>query len=273
VKKCECCNVELLHYNLIGTFCPNCFSVFTTCLPSDEELAAYYYRFNESYHGGGRNNGAHKRQQKYAEKYLGLIQHFSSGSTLLDIGSSTNPFPNIASDAGYNVTVIDFIKPKNLNNSVSFVKSTIERYNTSSKFDIISAFAILEHTKYPFVSLKKMVDLCRPGGTIIIYLPEIGRYNDIYALWTSGWYNPPEHLNLLSRQCIIKSMSKLGCAIIYNRRFEIDIIRYLIRYGYGYFEATIGWIVYNLNPRLWLKIRRNRISKNIGMDIFVFRKR
>jgi hypothetical protein len=79
-------------------------------MPTDDELKDYYLSFNDDYHGGCRTKGAKKRQIHYAEKYLEIGDRFSNGKKLIDIGSSNNPFPNIASQNGYKVTVVDYVK-------------------------------------------------------------------------------------------------------------------------------------------------------------------
>ena len=67
----------------------------------------------------------------------------------------------MASSNGYQVTVVDFIKPKNLNKDIRFIKQSLENIDTQSekKYDIVTAFAILEHTRYPLIALKKMIEL------------------------------------------------------------------------------------------------------------------
>jgi hypothetical protein len=180
----------------------------------------------------------------------------------------------MASSNGYQVTVVDFIKPKNLNKDIRFIKQSLENIDTQSekKYDIVTAFAILEHTRYPLIALKKMIELCKLDGIIIIYIPEIGHFSDINALGTSGWYNPPEHLNLLSKKCLNSIMSKNNCKLINYKRFELNTTRYLIRYGIGLVEGIIGLIVKTISNKFWLKIRQKRISKHNGMAMFVFLK-
>jgi len=99
--------------------------VFAEVSPTDEELALYYKNFNEGYFGGGRSLGSSERQLQYANKFLKLVERFSNKKTLIDIGSSTSPFPNIAYSKYYSVTVVDFIKPQNLNPNITFIGSYI----------------------------------------------------------------------------------------------------------------------------------------------------
>ena len=275
MNDCISCNNNLVKYTELGEYCPNCFSVFTKKLPSQKELNNYYNQFNIDYHGGGRSKGAVNRQIKYANLYMQFINKHAKGKYLIDIGSSNNPLPNIAYSNGYQVTIADFIKPNNLNSNITFIKESIENIDTSDskKYDVVTAFAVIEHTRHPLVSLGKMIELCKSDGIILIYIPEIGHFSDINALGTSGWYSPPEHLNLLSKKCLKLIMSKNNCELINYSRFELSRTRYLIRYGIGLVEGLIGIFVKSINSRLWLKIRQKRISKHTGMAMFVFRKK
>jgi hypothetical protein len=272
MRKCIVCETPLFYYNDDGEFCKNCGSVFATNMPTDEELAEYYRNFNIVYHGGGRTNGAENRQFRYAEKYLDIVNKFSNGKLLIDIGSSNNPFPNIAQSNGYNVTIVDYVKPQNLNTKITFINSNIEGLNSMSKdFDIVTAFAIIEHTKDPQLSLHILTNLCKINGIIVIYIPEIGLFADNYSLGTSKWLFPPEHLSLLSKNALIKIMEQNDNKLLYYKRFEINVFRYLIRYGIGITEGTIGYLAkLFFGERVWLKIRQKRKSIYTGLSIFVF---
>jgi hypothetical protein len=264
----------LLKYNNQSVYCSKCYSVFTENLPSDQELTEYYKRFNQAYHGGGRSKGAKKRQIKYALKYLKVVDKFSNnGKQLIDIGSSNNPFPNVACNKGYKVTVVDYVKPIELDPSICFISSSIENLNTIKKeFDIVTAFAIIEHTKDPFLAIKKLIDLCKIGGKLIIYIPEIGEFPDNYSLGTSNWYFPPEHLNLLSKKGLVKILSDMHCNLEYYKRFELNQFRFIIRYGIGLLEGVFGFLVHKINYNYWFKIRQQRKSRYQGMGFFVFQK-
>ena len=136
----------------------------------------------------------------------------------------------------------------------------------------MTAFAVIEHTRQPLIALEKLVGLCKKQGTIIIYLPEIGHFSDINALGTSGWFSPPEHLNLLSRKCMDSLMRDLNCQPIYYSRFELNVMRFIVRYGIGLIEGVIGLCIKKINYKFWMKNRQKRISKFTGLSMFVYEK-
>ena len=273
MSNCLDCNISLLHYNMDGYYCPKCFSVYAKETPSDAILQNYYSKFNQHYHGGGRRKGASKRQQLYAMKYLKIVSQYLERGTLLDIGSSTNPFPNIALEKGFNVSIADYSKPSNLDPEVEYIESPVEKIIDIGKtFDIVTAFAILEHTRDPLLAIKNIVNLTNQEGYIVIYIPEIGRFPDKYSLGLSNWFCPPEHLNLLSKDALVNIFNKHNCKLIKYSRFEISLFRYIVRYGIGFIEGTIGYFIKKTFSKFWLKIRTKRKSKYQGMSMFIFKK-
>jgi SAM-dependent methyltransferase len=274
MKKCISCNTILVKYNNVGNYCPYCYSVYASTIPSDEELNTYYNNYNINYHGGGRSKGAKNRQLLYAKKYLSIIDRFSDGKELIDIGSSTNPFPNIAQQSGYRVSVVDYAKPEELHTAITFVSSSIENLEIGTKeFDVVTAFAIIEHTKNPLLALLKLTELVRSDGVIVIYIPEMGQFADKYSLGTSNWLCPPEHLNLLSKKALIEIMKHNECDLLFYERFELNLFRFIIRYGIGLLEGTLGYIVKLLwVERFWFEFRQKRKSKYQGLSMFVFKK-
>ena len=73
--------------------------------------------------GGGRSGG--RNMARYAQRYLSIIQKYTTSGKLLDVGSSVNPFPSIAAENGYNVSVLDYAKPEGLSFQVNFIISLI----------------------------------------------------------------------------------------------------------------------------------------------------
>jgi SAM-dependent methyltransferase len=271
--KCMLCGSELSIYNNLYLTCNGCFSVFVKDIPTHEEIDSYYKNYFSRYHGGGRSKGALERQKSYAKKYFKVLERYSGGNTLIDVGSANNPFPNIACSNKYKVSIVDINKPKNLCSYIQFFKSSIEDLNLpSAMFDNVTAMAIIEHTRFPLKALESLAKLTKKHGTLIIYIPEAGRFPDKFALGTSKWLYPPEHLNLLSGKGLIEAMRKNKCELITSYRFELNLIRFFLRYGIGYIEGALGWLVKLINQNYWQEIRQKRKHHYKGMEIFIFKK-
>lgn len=241
-------------------------------LPSREVIAEFYAKYNESYSGGGTSDG--KNQSRYADRYLRLLERLGRGSTLIDVGSATNPFPNFALSAGKKVVVLDFSRPSMLSDDVVFVEGSLNEPDvlsgSSEYFDNVSAWAVMEHLPDPKSSALVLVRLCKPGGRIFLSMPEAGTRLTRYSIGRSRWFYPPEHLTLTSPVAVRRLFGELGCRLIEEGRMELSPVRYVVRYGIGVAEACIGFCFQKISPGRWDKLRSERQHYFQGIVYFVF---
>jgi len=275
---CRICNnlkVDVMPWG--GTICRVCKSISITNLPTLHELSIFYQKFNKVYYGGGRKSNAKKRQDRYACAYIKVIHKFRQFGTLIDIGSSTNPFPNYIAKKGFDVTVADLNKPERLDPGIRFINASLndelEIINRAeNEFDIVTNFAVIEHCRDPRIAVKAMSRLCSSNGIIVLTTPDIGSFTDQNFLGRSKWFNPPEHLHLISRKGLERLFNEANFNLIYTCKFELNLIRWLARYGLIMLEGIVGAIVKKLNPKYWKHARSHRIAKGQGIALYVFRK-
>jgi SAM-dependent methyltransferase len=244
-------------------------------LPSQEQIAAFYQTYNDTYEGGGSSGG--KNLQRYARRYLELVRkHAARSGRLIDVGSSNNPFPNLAVSNGFETTVMDFVRPQELSQSVTFVAGNINDRSAvdavKSGFDVVTCWAVLEHLPDPRLSASILAGLCRPGGTLLLSTPEIGTALTNHSLGRSPWFYPPEHLCLVSPVAVKKLFEPLGCVLSTHARLELTPLRHIARYGVGWAEAAVGFSVKLLASTYWQRMRESRVHAFQGMSYFVFHK-
>ena len=271
---CICGSGVLFSEEWGANTCNNCYSVHSITIPTDEELSAYYLSFNETYTGGGRESNRERRQIKYAEKYLQLVKQWGKGTTLIDVGSSTNPFPNLAAVNGYDVCVCDYVSPKELLSTVRFVKGSLDDRRlpeiVGCEFDIVTAFAVIEHCRYPQIAVKNLVKLCKPGGILILTTPLVGSFSDRNAAGRTAWFFPPEHLNLFSNVGMKAIFKRFEANYIHFSKFELTKLRWLLRYGLSFGEGVIGKALRKVLPVRYHKMKNTRLTKVQEIGIWVF---
>jgi SAM-dependent methyltransferase len=274
---CRICGSETAGHPWGGSKCTCCGSVSVTDLPGSEELEQYYLKFNQDYHGGGRAKGATARQLRYAYAYLKPLLTLKSGKHLLDIGSSTNPFPNVAVEHGYEVTIADYMEPADMDKRVKFVKGIVEDEKIlkelgENAFDLVTAFQVIEHCRDPKLMLEHMVRLCTDKGYIVIATPLVNSFSERNALGKSAWFYPPEHIHLISIEGMKRMFTALDCKCVSIRRYELNSLRWLLRYGQAYFEGCRGFLMKKLSPKKWSRARDHRTSKVQELVYYVFQK-
>ena len=276
---CRICGSAGVPASWGGTTCKSCLSISAINLPTSDELARFYERYTKEYHGGGRTRHAAQRQFRWAKCYLRKLSTYAPhAKSLIDVGSANNPFPVIARDAGYMVTVADLNQPPDLPSDIRYISGSLnsasEIYQSANgQYDVVTAFAVLEHCPQPRVAAEALSRLCRQGGTIIVTMPQIGVFEDTYAMGRSNWFCPPEHLHLISEHGVRALFEKQDCDLVAAKRLEINAVRWLMRYGVGFFESMLGWGLKKILPTYWKKARENKIAYGQGIALYVLRKK
>jgi 2-polyprenyl-3-methyl-5-hydroxy-6-metoxy-1,4-benzoquinol methylase len=270
---CKFCSSEtdLVFEN--GLECRSCKTVQVQIIPSDQVITDYYLNFNKNYTGGGPA----ENQIKYAIKYFKLVRSFCKNiNEVLDIGCSNSPFPNLVSKENIKVSVLDVVKPKVLDDRIFFYQGLLDNQFSvpeSKKFDVITAWAVIEHCKDVDLSLFNISKSLETEGYFFLTTPEIGTFLTKFNMGRTPWFFPPEHLHILSPKCLAIIGDKFGLKLVSHGHFEISKIRYFIRYYIiGGIETIIGFVVKLISKKMFLKIKSKRLSSFKGIQFMVFKK-
>lgn len=193
-----------------------------------------------------------ERQWRRATWYTdvqALIESINSGaSRVLDVGAGTGEFLLYMQDEGYEVVGIEpsaRISERARSKGIEMHCTTIEEYEEGSRnsFDVVTLFHVLEHVPNPIEVIKVAHSLLKPGGIIVVKVP-----NEFNPLQTSAcesvgldewWIVPPIHINY----------------------FDYDSLRALVR-GAGFsIEEEIG----NFPMEMFLLMGENYVNdQNVG---------
>ena len=186
--------------------CNLCGLIFVSPMPG--EVSEIY---NETYFSGGDTHGyvdydRDKETMKFAfELYLGHMEStLGRKGKLLDVGSATGYFMNIARGCGWEVHGVEISEhAASLGRAKGLDVKTgiLENLNLRGEsFDAITLFDVVEHLRDPKSTLKEVNRLLKKGGIIVVTTPDSG------SLWArvfgKRWHLvvPPEHLVLFNRK-------------------------------------------------------------------------
>ncbi|MBJ7879661.1 class I SAM-dependent methyltransferase [Gelidibacter salicanalis] len=179
--------------------------------PSDERLPEYYKSEDYISHTDAKRNVFEKLYHLIKgvalKRKLKLIEELVTNSkSLLDVGCGTGDFLQVAAKAGWTITGIEpninarAIANKKTQNAVHNAERLFQfKANT---YDVITLWHVLEHLPNLEEHISTLKNLLKPGGTLIIAVPNYRSYDA--QLYKEFWaaYDAPRHLWHFSQDAI-----------------------------------------------------------------------
>jgi SAM-dependent methyltransferase len=190
------------------------------------------------------------------------------GSRLLDAGCATGQLGFAAAIfGGARVTLLDYseealnfakavaqeLRARGKKFEVNFVRDNLESLAIQEQFDIVTNEAVLEHW-FTFEErlriLKEMIKVTRPGGIIIIWVPN--NHNLLYRRWIRTHTEVPERAFSIDE---LKSLFTIA-GLEEVRVFPVRAYKSFVHYTFLSKIKWIGgmfWILERIIPRWMLK--------------------
>ncbi|MCK4518741.1 MAG: class I SAM-dependent methyltransferase [Candidatus Omnitrophica bacterium] len=231
-------------FNLVK--CSNCRLVYINPQPSHEELSKYYFR-DEYYSYGevlkedqGRLNfiekikrvfrrrifltygvNNHSVFQKFKKilfypfkRRFGGIPAFLKNGKILDIGCGDGLFISQLKSIGWRVCGIEIDQEavkRAQSHGFEVYRGRFEDFDFKDEcYDVVRLWHVLEHFKNPYFNLKKIYGILKPGGQVILGVPNM---NSLYSkVFKQNWtgLDVPRHLYHFSPQTIKKILTQSG---------------------------------------------------------------
>jgi SAM-dependent methyltransferase len=184
--------------------CENCGFIFTQDTPPEPEAGRYYESDDYISHSNTKKGITEKIYQVVRrfmllrkKNLINKITGISSGA-ILDIGSGTGHFLNNMKTAGWDVKGIEINEKAREYAASQFNIDTIspEKINTLplKSFDCITLWHVLEHFYDPFRVMEDIAGFIKPGGTVLIALPNSSSFDASYYGDKWAAYDVPRHL-------------------------------------------------------------------------------
>ncbi|PSR55302.1 methyltransferase [Adhaeribacter arboris] len=215
LDRCPICNKELFKNFLIvkdnsvskESFvivqCENCGFKFTNPRPDESSIGNYYQSEEYISHTNkatGLTNKAYKVVRTYTIKQkVDLINRFSPKDTILDYGCGTGNFLEACKKNGW---LVQGYEPNNLartqaeellNQKIAGEASALEQIENES-LQVITLWHVLEHIHALNETFKKLTQLTKKGGNIIVAVPNADSHDA--QVYKENWaaYDVPRHL-------------------------------------------------------------------------------
>jgi SAM-dependent methyltransferase len=174
--------------------------LITSPQPKAEDLAKYYKSDAYISHTDSKETfvaSLYQNVKKYslALKLRLILTLNGSPGSLLDIGAGTGDFLKLAKDNGWDVKGVE----PNDGASNLARKKNLEIYEnidmlSGKTFDVVTLWHVLEHLPDLEIITKKIEDLIKPGGTLIVAVPNFKSYDAKHYKNYWAAYDTPRHL-------------------------------------------------------------------------------
>lgn len=198
--------------------CTNCELVTTK--QSDTLSYTHYHRDADYEKFEKHFKNIFRKRFNLVKKYLNINKSTNYTPRVCDIGASTGTMLDIFSKEGWETWGVEPSKSAGLAKSKGhkIIKSTLEKAKVPSKyFDAVVLNHTLEHVDNPLVVLKKVRDILKDRGIVLVDVPNFGSLSS--ALQKEKWsYLLPQEHNFHFTQKTLKAIfEKAGFDVIYSK--------------------------------------------------------
>jgi len=188
--------------------------------PTLDKLGAYYESDDYISHTDGKRSLFeklyHTVKQKALRDKIKLIEGFQPGKgNILDIGAGTGDFLVMAKSKGWEIVGLEpsqKAKASAQAKGVIFLEQLSQMPDYSA--DVITMWHVLEHVPDVENQIAELKRILKPGGTIIIAVPNFKSYDAQYYGKHWAAYDVPRHLWHFSKTSIKLLFAKQGMELI-----------------------------------------------------------
>src|SRR6516162_2652203 len=193
--------------------CPDCRVIFQHPAPPPEAMVSYA---DGEYEAGVYREYVEAREMKldhFRQRLERLLPRVRRGR-LLDIGCSCGYFMEVAAKSGFEVEGLEFsraaIAAADPSIRPHIVCSSVDEFESSQTYDLVTAFDLIEHVPQPKDFLRKVRNLLTPGGWLAMSTPDAGHF--LRFMMGSSWpmLQPMQHLTIFSRQSMRLVLEEAG---------------------------------------------------------------
>lgn len=240
--KCPWCGSEnaQLHLELKDLFltqepfkileCKECGLLYTTPRPNKDEIGRYYKSEEYYSHQENKEGFIPKVYEKVKSVNLknkyGIATEGKEKGKALDIGCGVGDFLHTMEQHGWDCTGVEpsedakAIAKKRIKGQL--LSSEEQENLPDNNFDVITMWHVLEHVDDIKWQIQQLYRLCKPGGRIVIALPNYKSYDGQYykAEWAA--YDVPRHLNHFNKATLIKILEESGLRHVKTEKLVWD---------------------------------------------------
>jgi SAM-dependent methyltransferase len=219
---CRCSDKEFLfsRFQLDIVRCSNCGVGYTERFPIDVNDVYSNSEYLPIAKNDYLRNVAY-RKKRFGVERLEIINdytdHSPSETRLLDIGCGTGWFLECAKEAGFQVwgqeIGVELAEFTSKRLEACVFNCEVIQIEKKERFDVITMFDVLEHVANPRQTLNHLFHLLKPGGVLIIFVPNLESVAFDILKERSTQCMPVEHLFYFTEASLTNLLKSVGFKI------------------------------------------------------------
>ncbi len=176
--------------------CKNCTNGFIYPLPAKDIIEIYY---GDHYHNRKRYQANIRHNKRTWDYRLDIVEQFvTNKGKCLDIGCATGQFLTAAQQRGWDILGIEIskagVEKAGIRLGDKVRQTDLLKFSTTGKFDLITAWAVMEHVRSPRLHIDKIYSLLKPDGIFALTTPnnDSDNFKKLQDKWR--FFIPPEHI-------------------------------------------------------------------------------
>lgn len=190
--------------------------------------------------------------QYYVKQRLRELRRVAKKRTfsMLDLGCGDGKLVKVANEWGIKAIGID-----------QKDGMEIEKYKPSKKFEVISLYHVLEHTKKPVGVLKRVKKWLKKDGVLVIEVPLVGNLTEKWLGKDYLAYWDKTHKQFWTKDEVYQLVEKAGFKVIKKGRVWQQVFFHVVTASLGR-----GWLRVMVSSVLWLPLKLlSAVGKNDEM--------
>ncbi len=194
--------------------CNDCGLGFVNPRPSERAMQAFYY---DGYYDW-LADADHSARYTAEAAYLPPESAFTGTPRLLDIGCGVGSFAQFMAARGWEVAGVEPICPVEIDDFPVPRKYLTEIDGFAECFDVVTAWAVMEHVTDPMAYFRKTAEVLKPGGLFVFLVTNF----DSLSSKRLFQEDVPRHCHFFTRAAVESYLDKVGMGLV-SVRFDDDV--------------------------------------------------